>query len=768
MRKVLTFLMAAIIAIALTFTSASTINAAGNKWIGSIVVNADGSVTPADAPLQRSGDEYTLISNVLSDSEEALTIYRSNIILDGAGYSIEGNIAYPNSGIYVQGSTNFTIRNFVISNLFCGITLDETSQGKISQCNIYQCSIAIQCVNDNSEIVITENLLTRNDAGIEPWFGTLTDSAICDNQITQNGNGFYNFEGGFFFNDEISRNNISSNNCGIMFLGYHASARGIKILQNEITGNNEGIVSNGGEDHVISNNSFIDNTNHAIYFAGDAQHNLISGNRIENNGAGILLNPVEGIGFEVHCSFNEITGNSIKDNLAYGVHLNGADENIIKGNNITGNMDGITTNYHYVPDEIYYSNYPNNNLIVENNIANNQRYGVQLLNATNNSLYHNSFNNNGQQVYSINSTNIWDNGYPSGGNGWSDYTGVDSNGDGIGDTPYIIDQTNQDRYPLVDSVAPSFSDGFETGSFSNWVGTAGTSGETVSINTFRRHHGAYSARFTSNGGGGYERAYCYQAIDSSEVYARGYFFVSQSGIRERNDRFFCLILNSGANGLAYAGWRQTSNGLRWCLTARDETSYVDVFSSNAPSTGRWYCVELHWKRGVDGLAEMWVDGNLVCQVNPNTDAFGDATQLRVGLAEIYRCRSTIVYGDCIKVADCYVGTEVVADTTRPTVSSVSVYPTSFRPRFGQTTRLSYSISEECQVTVRVYSRSGALVRTIVEDEQQAAGTQRIVWNGRADSGSIAPRGTYSIRLYVEDLAGNKAATYPITRTVTVR
>src|SRR5438552_18247804 len=67
---------------------------------------------------------------------------------------------------------------------------------------------------------------------------------------------------------------------------------------------------------------------------------------------------------------------------------------------------------------------------------------------------------------------MWDDGYPSGGNFWSDYTGVDNcsgpnqdvcpDPDGIGDTPYTIDANNSDRYPLIhlpgnDTVPPSVS-----------------------------------------------------------------------------------------------------------------------------------------------------------------------------------------------------------------------------------------------------------------------------------------------------------------------
>jgi parallel beta-helix repeat protein len=106
------------------------------------------------------------------------------------------------------------------------------------------------------------------------------------------------------------------------------------------------------------------------------------------------------------------------------------------------------------------------NTISENNIMNNTQ-GVWLIAASDNKFYHNNFIDNTQQVHISMSgyANAWDDGYPSGGNYWTDYTDADlyngayqneTGSDGIGDSPYFINVHNQDDYPLMTPITPLY------------------------------------------------------------------------------------------------------------------------------------------------------------------------------------------------------------------------------------------------------------------------------------------------------------------------
>jgi len=111
------------------------------------------------------------------------------------------------------------------------------------------------------------------------------------------------------------------------------------------------------------------------------------------------------------------------------------------------------------------------NTIIENTISNTTErrssIGIAAFQSNNSVIYHNNFINN---IWDLGryqaSFNDWDDGYPSGGNYWSNYAGVDFYGglyqnetgsDGIGDTPYVvpsIDTSNRDRYPLMNPWTP--------------------------------------------------------------------------------------------------------------------------------------------------------------------------------------------------------------------------------------------------------------------------------------------------------------------------
>ncbi len=130
------------------------------------------------------------------------------------------------------------------------------------------------------------------------------------------------------------------------------------------------------------------------------------------------------IGMYVWTSNNTIACNSVTDNIV-GVLLSG-DYNNITDNYIARNGQGVFFGV---------------------NTPGKQPLKIVL---AGNSLLDNDVQFSGCYCEGYNSEELihtWDDGKK--GNYWSDYNGTDSNGDGLGDTPYVVDILNQDRYPLM-------------------------------------------------------------------------------------------------------------------------------------------------------------------------------------------------------------------------------------------------------------------------------------------------------------------------------
>ena len=93
--------------------------------------------------------------------------------------------------------------------------------------------------------------------------------------------------------------------------------------------------------------------------------------------------------------------------------------------------------------DIYLAPYSHNNNLSGNSINS----GVYINNSPDNLFLHNNLITRFQISFTGNPSNMWDNDFE--GNYWRLYNGTDSNGDGIGDVPYIIDSNNTDYYPLM-------------------------------------------------------------------------------------------------------------------------------------------------------------------------------------------------------------------------------------------------------------------------------------------------------------------------------
>jgi parallel beta-helix repeat protein len=300
-------------------------------------------------------------------------------------------------------------------------------------------------------------IFIRADGSIDPPtapilrdgnFYTLTDDisdmiAVQRNNIVIDGD-WYTLQGsgsGIGFNltnvenVTIRHTNVDAFEAGIVLLG----SVNCSISSNYITNCDGGIWLDGSINCTIFENNILYNDPYGVFF-WDSTNCTVHGNNITNN--------FDGAVFYRQSDFNYIVLNNIIANDEVGIWFDNSSHCYVCSNVITYNPDGIV-----LSDSL-------SNQIYQNAIGNN-RYGVVLEDSSDNKLYHNNFTDNSwahAYVPTSGYANSWDDGYPSGGNFWDDYDGVDyysgpnqdqPGADGIGDTAYVIETDNIDYYPLM-------------------------------------------------------------------------------------------------------------------------------------------------------------------------------------------------------------------------------------------------------------------------------------------------------------------------------
>jgi len=391
-----------------------------------------------DKPLMLIGSgNATIIEN--AGGQETIKICPGVVGVTIQGFYI--NSSGTATGIYILRGGDDVIKNNVIANHHIGI-------------HIY----------DSSKVTLRNNLMIGNHYNLRVWGLSLSHfTHDIDTSNLVNGKPVYYWinqhsktvplDAGYVAivnssNITVQNLHLSHNLEGVLL----AYTNNSLIINVTVSSNERGLYMIYSHNNYIVSNTFYGNEWCGISTISST-NNIILQNTIYNNKFGIRLSHSFPL-LPCYSDSNLISGNSVEGCMD-GVYLEAANHNQLNGNIIFHNtrygivLDGSTENNFF------------------RNVVRDNKYGVWIYGSNKNTFYWNEFLNNTKQVDIFNfstSVNTWDNGYPFGGNYWSDYNGTDNYSgsyqnitgcDGIGDTPYTFDLNNQDDYPLLSFPKPN-------------------------------------------------------------------------------------------------------------------------------------------------------------------------------------------------------------------------------------------------------------------------------------------------------------------------
>jgi parallel beta-helix repeat protein len=247
---------------------------------GTIHIMASGSIDPPTAPIS-TADNVTYVFT--RDFNDSIVIERDNILVDGAGFTVQGNGT--GKGIGLTQRTNVTIKNATIKDFTYGIWLNQSANNRILK-------------ND-----IASNTTQMNNYGIRLEFST---------------------------NNVISGNNMTGNRFSLA-LTFHSSNN--TIAGNSVRSSIYGIALEDSQNNIFVGNRIAHNMLGAFLFSS-ADNNQVCGNNVivDNSQSGIQI---------VSSTGNLVCKNNLTANSEDGVFLDSSTGNSIVENYIRGNKYGV-------------------------------------------------------------------------------------------------------------------------------------------------------------------------------------------------------------------------------------------------------------------------------------------------------------------------------------------------------------------------------------------------------------------------------------------
>ncbi|MHA1197017.1 MAG: right-handed parallel beta-helix repeat-containing protein, partial [Promethearchaeota archaeon] len=368
-----------------------------------------------------NSDAYFIIRNCTlynsSNNDAGIYLYHTN------NGKIIDNYCYGNSnGIELyRSNNNIIIGNIANNNTYYGVALSHSSNnntiiGNTANYNTHGITIPFDCFNNT----LSGNKLMLNGFSISGCQEMMTSQKIDTTNLV-NGKPFY------YYVNKVGLKSSAFFNTGQIYL--------VNCNDSKIEGVNVSYASFGISLYYSNNNTIFEciaNNNEYGITLTESNNNTLLRNVITHNLGGVL--------FQYSSGENTFSDNEICD-ADHGIVILSSNNNTFSQNTIRNNKIGIFISFS-----------SNNNTFFENKIQSNNEWGVYISNGPHNLFYKNSFIKNMIHAFDYDNNNFWNNSEI--GNYWDNYTGIDSNDDGIGDTPYIFNG-GTDNLPIVDNDLPN-------------------------------------------------------------------------------------------------------------------------------------------------------------------------------------------------------------------------------------------------------------------------------------------------------------------------
>jgi hypothetical protein len=439
---------------------------------------------------------------------------------------VGSDLSDPQNGLYAVGSSSIVVRNsfFGLANypinltsgthdvLVVGSNLDNAQIGGVYLNNVYRITIdnstirfdaqyAVSAVATQALTISSTNLsgtATRpgvvgvrssGDSGVSlvndtvqwtqtPVIDTGSDglrvvgtdlsnetgsfaglTVSNDQHIVVTGSDFFGDTGQGISGNNFANLTVSSSNFGqIQFDGLDLLT-GTDVSVTSNTFDNEGgtAVYFGAATGFVATGNHLNNDSYAFFLPGGTNEQILGNTALFDRDGGLAASNVNGF---------VVAGNNLSLDNAPGLTALGLTD--VAGFSLTGNTLGHD-------DRALYLTGSSSGTVVGNSIQD-DNVSFDVEGTVDAQLYHNDFVRDAKWVLLNSPVLVWDNGYPSGGNYWGNYTGMDQftgpgqnvpGADGIGDQAQSLTPPNVDRYPLMtpwaDHAAIFVESGLPTG-----------------------------------------------------------------------------------------------------------------------------------------------------------------------------------------------------------------------------------------------------------------------------------------------------------------